>query len=177
MRTPTLKLLGADREVALQKDREAGRIPECGLVDQPTSPCGQSPIGTGAGEGWQSVAMQWGGGREYKIHVSPEPFVGWNDLFPPWKEITSKIPNGVDAVSSPGKDYVVVMTPRDILIFRIDSKKARQALGKFPLWVHSDDPNETEHAIVMSEWALGRNGDPWEQGVMRQKEPRNSDQP
>lgn len=77
----------------------------------------------------------------------PKEITSFDDLCLPWKEIIKKIPFAKDAVSSPNKDLLAVLTPFEILVFEHPEK----GLDKPVLRVRA----ESSEKIILSQWATG----------------------
>lgn len=77
----------------------------------------------------------------------PKTLTSYDTLCADWKTIQSKIPNAKDAVSSPDKDMLVVLTANNLQIFENPGK----GLGK-PVKIIPVDGSEK---IVLNQWATG----------------------
>ena len=94
------------------------------------------------------------GFKEFDIaYAAPRSLTTYDDLYPSFNTIKAKIPEAVDAFSSPNKDFVVVLTDKELLALPIQGSslgdvKQRIALKK----------NET---VVMDNWATGHYVDEW----------------
>lgn len=74
--------------------------------------------------------------------VSPQNLSGHDALPKPWSQLKSRQPGAVDAVASPSERVVVFVTAEGLTL-EIDGKKVSSHVAP-------------EHAIVLSQWAVGR---------------------
>lgn len=95
--------------------------------------------------------------RDFNINILPtKELISFDELLVPWKEIKSKVPEALDAFTSPNEDIAVILTYGYILIYRIDNGTL------------SDEPIEriklnSGEKVVMAEWALGKYSLLWEE--------------
>jgi len=88
--------------------------------------------------------------KDFNINIIPtKELISFDQLLVPWKVIKSKVPEALDAFTSPNEDIAVVFTYGYILIYRIDNGTL------------SDEPIEriklnSGEKVVMAEWALGK---------------------
>lgn len=103
--------------------------------------------------------------KDYNIKaIPPKELVNYDVLAIPWDRIKSKIPEAIDAFTSPNEDIVVVITRADILVYPIEDKEVSlRELGKIKL--------DTSDAVVMAEWSTGRYTPLWEEEVLRHISP------
>lgn len=96
--------------------------------------------------------------KEFDIaYAAPRSLTTYDDLYPSFNTIKAKIPEAVDAFSSPNKDFVVVLTNKELLVLTIQGSslgeiKQRTSLRK----------NET---VVMANWATGHYVDEWSKRI------------
>lgn len=83
---------------------------------------------------------------------APEEITGHDTLCIAWETIKEKIPEAKDAVSSPEKDMLAVLTPEELLIY----VNPLQGLDKPNLSI----PIE-EESIVLNQWATGAEVAKW----------------
>lgn len=83
----------------------------------------------------------------------------YDTLTPRWSEIKSRVPDAVDAVSSPERFFTVVRTRSRLLIFRLleDGRLAGEPMARLEL---------EEEEIMMHEWARGSFVAEWNKVVM-----------
>ncbi len=87
--------------------------------------------------------------------VPPTELVHYDELSIPWNGIKMKIPEVIDAYTSPNDDIAVVITHKYISIYPINNGE----LGKEPFEKISLNDDEE---VVMAEWAIGRYVNVWE---------------
>lgn len=86
---------------------------------------------------------------DYNINLIPSSeIVYFDDLYLTWTEIKDRVPEAMDAFTSPNKDIALIQTRRKIFIYPMSNGK----LGDTPLSVIELKDGET---IVMAEWACG----------------------
>lgn len=95
--------------------------------------------------------------KDFNIDIVPtKELIRFDELLVPWNRIKSKIPEALDAFTSPNEDIAVLLTYRHILIFRIDNGDiADEPIEKIKL--------NSGEKIVMAEWALGKYSLLWEE--------------
>lgn len=93
---------------------------------------------------------------EFNINfLPPANLVFYDTLYPGWQSIKDRVPNALDVVTSPNKDFVVVKTKSKLYIFTINGEQ----LNSSPLGEISLQEGTT---IIMAEWATGFYVDDWE---------------
>jgi len=96
------------------------------------------------------------GNMDFNINfLPPANLVFYDTLYPSWQSIKDRVPNALDAVTSPNKDVAVVKTKSKLYVFGINGEQLNSVpLGEIPL---------AEGAtIIMAEWATGFYVDDWE---------------
>ncbi|MHB1406887.1 MAG: hypothetical protein ACYCV0_15035, partial [Desulfitobacteriaceae bacterium] len=88
--------------------------------------------------------------------VPPSKLVSFDTLSLSWQTIKERVPDAVDAFTSPNRSLAVVATKARLYVYTINEGR----LGSEPLT--KLDLNEGE-SVVMSEWATGFYVDNWEQ--------------
>lgn len=92
---------------------------------------------------------------DYNINIiPPSKLVVYDDLNLSWTHIKNKVPGAIDAFTSPYNDIVLVLTRREVIIYKIE----RGEIEKYPLKRIDLKDNET---IIMVEWALDDYVDNW----------------
>ncbi|NLV22733.1 MAG: hypothetical protein GXY49_12270, partial [Syntrophomonadaceae bacterium] len=87
--------------------------------------------------------------------IPPANLVFYDTLYPGWQSIKDRVPNALDAVTSPNKDIAVVKTKSRLYIFSINGQQLNSSpLGEIPL--------QEGTTIIMAEWATGFYVDDWE---------------
>lgn len=95
--------------------------------------------------------------KDFNIDILPiKELISYDELLIPWKVIKAKVPEALDAFTSPNEDIAVVLTYGNLLIFRINNGSI------------SDKPIEriklnSGEKVVMAEWALGKYSLLWEE--------------
>jgi hypothetical protein len=99
--------------------------------------------------------------KDYNIKtIPPKELVNYDELAIPWNVIKSKVPEAIDAFSSPNEDIILIVTRNNVLIYEIhDHEISPKEIGKVKL--NSSD------SIVMAEWAAGRYTMIWEEEVIK----------
>lgn len=99
--------------------------------------------------------------NEYKdfdiAYAAPKSLTVYDDLYPSFNTVKTKIPEAVDAFTSPNRDFAVVLTSKKLLVVSIQGNtlgEVKQSLDLFK--------NETP---VMAHWALGYYVDEWQKKV------------
>lgn len=92
--------------------------------------------------------------------IPPKELVNYDELLISWNKIKSKIPEAIDAFTSPNEDILIVVTRNNLQIYAIENKEiSPKELGRIKL--NSSD------SIIMAEWSLGRYTTLWEEEVIR----------
>lgn len=155
-------LVGAEITAAVDSSREAffGE-PGPGAQMEACEYYGGIGIARGTGR-WEVVGWSTGRhvcGAPFALYSSglaaPDSIVGHDELFPSLDTLRALIPDTRDAVSSPGRDLVVVLTTNELLAIRVRDGRlgTPQILG----------PRAGD--IVMAQWALGRHVMRWTEEV------------
>ncbi|MGI6450029.1 MAG: hypothetical protein ACOX3R_06975 [Desulfitobacteriia bacterium] len=97
---------------------------------------------------------------DFHLNIIPPPnLIIYDTLTLSWRNIKDRVPDAVDAYTSPNKDIALIKTKNKLYIFAI---RGEQLAGK-PLAVF-ELPEGT--AIVMAEWATGSYVDSWEKAFL-----------
>lgn len=99
--------------------------------------------------------------RDFNIKtIPPKELVNYDELLISWNKIKSKIPEAIDAFTSPNEDVLIVVTRSNLQIYAIENKEiSSKELGRIKL--NSSD------SIIMAEWSIGRYTNLWEEEVIR----------
>lgn len=99
--------------------------------------------------------------RDYNIKtIPPKELVNYDELSIPWNVIKSKVPEAIDAFSSPNEDIIIIVTRNNLLIYSITNHELSQKeLGRIKI--------DSSESIVMAEWAIGRYSMLWEEEFLR----------
>ncbi|MDF9408724.1 hypothetical protein L7E55_10220 [Pelotomaculum isophthalicicum JI] len=84
----------------------------------------------------------------------PESITSYDSLCKGWEEIKQKYPDAKDAVSSPEKDLLAVLTPNKLMVF-LNPEKGVDIPDL------SIDVDESER-IILNQWATGENVEKWD---------------
>ncbi|SHH99489.1 hypothetical protein [Clostridium grantii] len=90
--------------------------------------------------------------------VPPRELVSFDTLYPSWLSIKEKVPEAVDAYSSPIENFVIILTDKKILLYSMENG----VLSSSSLL--EIDLKEGE-IPVMSQWATGNYVDSWTETV------------
>lgn len=98
--------------------------------------------------------------EDYNIRaVTPKSIVNYDELSIPWSYIKTKIPELVDAFTSPNGDILIVQTYNHLKAYPIrDNKIINEEI--FDLEI------DGRESIIMNEWANGIYADLWEEKVL-----------
>lgn len=91
--------------------------------------------------------------------VPPEEIVGFDELLIPWNAIKLKVPETVDAYTSPNEDIAIVITYSHISIYSIKNNELEELLAKVDL--------KSGEKVVMAEWATGKYAYVWEDEFLK----------
>lgn len=93
---------------------------------------------------------------DFNLNIVPSKnLVSYDELCINWSEIKSKVPDAVDVFTSPNKDIAVVLTSKNILIYKIENR----VLSLSPIKkINLSEKSE----VVISEWATGGYVEKWE---------------
>lgn len=99
--------------------------------------------------------------KDYNIKsIPPKELINYDELEIPWSMIKAKVPDAIDAFTSPNEDIIIIETRNNILIYSIQDKEiSQQELGKIK--------KTNSETIVMAEWAMGRYTNLWEEEVLK----------
>lgn len=98
---------------------------------------------------------------DFNINIIPSSeLVFYDDLWIPWTQIKDRVPDALDAYTSPNKDIAIIVTRDRILIYEINSG----VLGDLPIKRINLKNSET---VIMAEWAGGSYMEKWEKSFMK----------
>ena len=99
--------------------------------------------------------------KDYNIKViPPKELISYDELSIPWSIIKSKVPEAIDAFTSPNEDIIIIVTRNNLLFYSIyDHEISNQEIGRIKL--------DSSDSIVMAEWATGRYTILWEEEVLK----------
>ena len=91
--------------------------------------------------------------------VPPAKLIFYDTLYLSWQYIKDRVPDAVDAFTSPNQDIALVITKTKLLVYPISMGQLEsEALAKIDL--------ETGTSIIMAEWATGSYVDNWEKAFL-----------
>lgn len=98
---------------------------------------------------------------EFNINlIPPADMVAYDILHIPWSIVTDKVPQAVDAYTSPNKDLAVILMRNTILLYAIeDGELAVEPSSKL------DIPDGS--MVIMAEWATGNYVEYWDQSFVK----------
>lgn len=92
--------------------------------------------------------------EEFDItYAAPNSLTTYDDLYPSFNIIKTKIPEAVDAFSSPNKDFLVVLTDKELLTLPIQGNSLGDVKQRIAL--------KKDETAVMASWATGHYVDEW----------------
>jgi len=94
--------------------------------------------------------------REFNINfIPPASLILYDTLYLSWQNIKDRVPNALDAFTSPNKDIALIETKNKLYIFGISGEQLDSApLGEMEL--------KEGTTVIMAEWATGFYVDNWE---------------
>lgn len=99
--------------------------------------------------------------KDFNIRaIPPKEVVHFDQLSIPWNAIKTKVPEAVDAFTSPNEDIILIVTHNSILVFKIENGY----ISSIPLTKIKLKPAEK---IIMSEWGVGRYAPIWEDEFLK----------
>jgi len=98
---------------------------------------------------------------DFKINiVPPTKLVMYDNLHLAWTEIKDRIPQAIDAFTSPNRDIAIIQTRNELLIYSLEQNRlSEKPLAKVRL-------NDGE-SVVMAEWATGNYVEKWENAYLK----------
>ena len=93
---------------------------------------------------------------EQDIEV-PREIAASNELCIKWEGILKKMPSAKDAVSSPNKDLLIVLTTSELLVFTYPERGLSQPALKIPVG--------NDEKIILTQWATGDYVKKWTQNL------------
>jgi hypothetical protein len=98
------------------------------------------------------------GGDVYDIPFDPpKSLVGSNDLSIGWDAILDKVPDALDAYTSPNSDMVVVVTAHFLNIFDVKDRQIAARLSRVPI---------ESSAVIAAQWAIWTEADRWSETLV-----------
>ncbi|MDF2674858.1 MAG: hypothetical protein K0R09_3126 [Clostridiales bacterium] len=98
---------------------------------------------------------------DFNINIIPPPeLVFYDELSLSWTQIKDRVPEALDAYTSPNKDIAIIVTKERLLIYDI----TMGTIGATPIKRIGLKNGET---VIMAEWARGSYMDNWEKSFMK----------
>ncbi|MCR1935210.1 hypothetical protein NSA27_11105 [Clostridium tepidum] len=98
----------------------------------------------------------------FNINIEiPKKILNYDDLQLSWNSVKSKIPNALDAYTSPNKDIAIITTEKELFVYTIDNGKlSNKAIYKMDL---------DKETVVMAEWATADYVKKWADSILKKK--------
>lgn len=94
--------------------------------------------------------------------IPPKTMVSYDELSVPWDIIDAQFPEAIDAFSSPNGEFIILVTANEIQVYPSENGE----ILSFETLTKIQIPNNA--SIIMSEWALGRYPEIWENEMIKQ---------
>ena len=78
----------------------------------------------------------------------------YDDLYPSFDVVKNKIPDVLDAYTSPNRDFIVILTKNDIKVFSLNDRGIGKLQTVFKL--------KNGETSVMAQWAVGNYINAWD---------------
>jgi len=99
--------------------------------------------------------------KDFNIRaIPPKEVVHFDQLSVPWNAIKAKVPEAVDAFTSPNEDIILIITHNNILVYTIENGY----ISDIPLTKLQLEPTEK---VIMLEWGIGRYAPIWEEEFIK----------
>lgn len=93
--------------------------------------------------------------EDYILNLVPtNGIMNYDELCVSWNDIKSKVPDAVDAFTSPNKDILIIINKKSLMVYSLTNED----ISKKPIEVISMEDNEK---VVMIEWAVGEYAEKW----------------
>lgn len=86
--------------------------------------------------------------------VTPKTLVGYDSLYPNWSSIKERVPDAIDAFSSPKKNLLITMSNSILSVYSVNNNN----IDLYPLAQVKLKENET---VIMDQWGLENYVDIW----------------
>ncbi|MGO5064719.1 hypothetical protein [Clostridium sp. LCP25S3_F8] len=91
----------------------------------------------------------------------PKKILNYDDLQLSWNSIKSKVPNALDAYTSPNKDIAIITTEKELYVYTIENGKlSNKAIYEMDL---------DKETVVMAEWATADYVKKWAYSILKKK--------
>lgn len=94
--------------------------------------------------------------------IPPKSMVSYDEHLISWDSISAQFPSAEDVYSSPNGEFIIIVTANELQIYPTDNGE----ILSFDPISKIEIPNNA--SIIMSEWALGRYPDIWENEMIKQ---------
>ncbi|MBU5301119.1 hypothetical protein KQI45_13665 [Clostridium sporogenes] len=91
----------------------------------------------------------------------PKKILNYDDLHLSWNSIKSKVPNALDAYTSPNKDLAIITTEKELYVYTMEDGK----LSNKPIYQMELD----KETVVMAEWATADYVKKWTDTILKNK--------
>lgn len=101
--------------------------------------------------------------EDFIIYGAPlSTLVNYDELFVPWSEVKARVPEAVDAFTSPNKEIALIVTKNYIYVYSIiNGHLSEQPIDKIKI--------QENESIIMAEWATGDYVGKWNEIIMNNK--------
>lgn len=90
--------------------------------------------------------------------VPPAKMLNYDDFYISWNDIKGRVPDAVDAYTSPNKDIAIIISKNFIYVYGIENRQLTNKQIK-KIQIHDGE------SVVMAEWATGDYVDRWEKAL------------
>ncbi|WP_409069236.1 hypothetical protein ACFLKB_05450 [Clostridium sp. FAM 1755] len=91
----------------------------------------------------------------------PKKILNYDNLQLSWNSIKSKVPNALDAYTSPNKDIAIITTEKELYVYTIENGKlSNKAIYEMDL---------DKETVVMAEWATADYVKKWADSILKKK--------
>lgn len=93
--------------------------------------------------------------EDYILNIIPtNGIINYDELCVSWNDIKGKVPDAVDAFTSPNKDILIILDKKNLLVYSIIDNE----ISNKPIEIITLGNNEK---VVMIEWAVGEYAEKW----------------
>lgn len=97
--------------------------------------------------------------KDYNININPSnKMVNFNTFYLSWNGVKSRVPDAIDAYTSPNRDIVLIISKDNIKVYEMKGNE----LGSKPLY---KIPINKDESIIMAEWATGDYLEKWNKEI------------
>ncbi|RXI40291.1 hypothetical protein DP129_03920 [Clostridium tetani] len=97
--------------------------------------------------------------KDYNININPSnKMVNFNTFYLSWNLVKSKVPDAIDAYTSPNKDIALIISKDSIKVYEMKGNElGSKAIYKIPI--------KKDESIIMAEWATGDYLEKWNKEI------------